>query len=118
MTYRQPRPAPHTGLQTDTPVSDFHHSKYCEFSSDYKFGKTHRIFATTNNCVVFPHYILTPIEGAKQNNFECVIVTSTGHIHILLGPSYTFFTFQIAYDMDADQTARIRRLVCAFVVRN
>ena len=29
-----------------------------------------------------------------------------------------YFTFQIANDKGADQTARMRRLICAFVVRN
>ena len=28
-----------------------------------------------------------------------------------------YFTFQIANDKGADQTARMRRLICAFVVR-
>ena len=29
-----------------------------------------------------------------------------------------YFTFQIANDKGADQTARMRRLICVFVVRN
>ena len=29
-----------------------------------------------------------------------------------------YLTFQIANDKGADQTARMRRLICAFVVRN
>ena len=29
-----------------------------------------------------------------------------------------YFTFQIANDKGADQTARMRRLICAFVIRN
>ena len=31
--------------------------------------------------------------------------------------TYSYFTFQIANNKGADQTAQMRRLVCAFVVR-
>ena len=36
---------------------------------------------------------------------------------LLLRQDYCYFTFQIANNKCADQTARMHRLVCAFVVR-